>query len=71
VNLPSGYSEHLLNPCQAQGKRAPRTQLQLEDKEVKPSVDSSRASLKIRKESSACPGTMEGPNEGQKTSEPK
>jgi len=44
--------------------------LQLEDKEVKSSIDSSRASLKIRKESSACPETREGPSEGQKTPDP-
>jgi len=40
--------------------------LQLENK-VKPSMDSRRASLTIRGEPSACPETMKGPNEGQKT----
>jgi len=44
--------------------------LQLEDKEVKSSIDSSRASLKISEESSGCPETMEGPNEGQKIPDP-
>jgi len=40
--------------------------LQLEAKEVKSSTDSSRTSLKRREESSACPETMKGPDEGQK-----
>jgi len=35
------------------------------------SFDSSRASLQIREESSACPETMEGPSEGQKPPRPK
>jgi len=33
-------------------------------------TDRSRAPLKIREGSSACPETMNGPNEGQKTSNP-
>ena len=64
------YHELSLDPCQAQWRRAPRTQLQLEDKEVNSSIDSSRASLKIRKESSACPETMEGANKGQNPPDP-
>jgi len=44
--------------------------MQLENKEVKSSIDSSRASLKIREESSACSEAMEGPNAGQKTPNP-
>jgi len=70
VNLPFGYSELSRNPYQAQGRRAPRTPLQLEGKEVKSSINSSRASLKMREQSPACPETMEGPNKGQKPSDP-
>ena len=44
--------------------------MQLEEKQVKPSTGSSRASLKKREESSACPEAMEGPKEGQKTPDP-
>jgi len=44
--------------------------LQLEDKEVNSSTDSSRASLKIREESSACPETMENASEGQNPPDP-
>jgi len=70
VNLPPEYCELPLNPSQTQRRRASRTPLQLEDKGVKSSTDSSRASLKIREESSACPETMKGPNEGQKLPDP-
>jgi len=70
VNLPAEYHELSLKPCQAQGRKAPRTQLQLEDKEAQSSSDSSRACLKIREESPACPETTEGPSEGQKPPDP-
>jgi len=50
VDLPPEYHELSLNLCQAQCRGAPRTQLQLEEKEIQSSIDSSRASLKIREE---------------------
>jgi len=70
VNLPPECRELSQNLCQAQRRRAPRTPLQLEDKEVPSSTDSSRASLKIREESSSRPQITKGPNEGQKSPDP-